>query len=265
MTAAAGDSGKREAVIYRGRDLDGIREAAAAAATALARIAALLRPGMSTLMLDQLAGETICRLGGQSAFFRYRDYPGQICISLNDEVVHGIGRPDRLIRPGDLVSLDVGVRYGGFIGDCATTVAVGGAPSPLAKRLLEVTHDSLLRGLAAARAGEDVNVIGRTVESVVKAAGFAVVRDYVGHGVGRELHEPPEVPNFALHSRGPRLKPGMVLAVEPMVNTGTYRVTTDRSDNWTVRTADGGLSAHFEHMILITEREAEILTCPRKP
>lgn len=252
-------------VIHNGAEIAAIREAARAAAQVRDELVRMIQPGMSTLDVDQLAGMLIRRNGGTSAFFGYRGFPGQICISLNDEVVHGIGRADRMIRGGDLVSVDIGVNLAGGIGDTAMTVAVGAPPTAVAARLMAVTIESLAAGIAAANGGRDLSEIGVAVEACVKRAGFSVVRDYVGHGCGTQLHEPPEVPNFALPARGPALQPGMVLAIEPMVNVGTHRVTMDVADGWTVRTADGNLSAHVEHMVLITEDKAEVLTCPKTP
>jgi methionyl aminopeptidase len=263
MTAGSGDRPKK--IVHTATEIVRIRDAARLAADVLFEIGQLLQPGMTTLFLDELAGDLIRRKGAKSAFFQYRGFPGQLCISLNDEVVHGIGRPERVIRPGDLVSLDVGVRIDGGIGDTAATFSAGMPAAGEAKRLLEATRESLNCGIAQARAGRDVSEIGRAVEKSIKAAGFSVVRDFVGHGCGCSLHEPPEVPNFSQPARGPVLEPGMVLAIEPMVNAGAYRVTVDREDGWTVRTADGSLSAHFEHMVLITQAEPEILTCPRIP
>jgi len=255
--------GKGRSVVHTVAEISAIRAAARATAWVRDELALRVQAGMTTLEVDRLAGELIRRTGGKSAFLGYRGFPGQICISVNDEVVHGIGRPDRVLHVGDLVSLDVGVKLGIGIGDTATTVCVGGAPGPVQERLLRATRESLDAGMAAARSGNDVSEIGRAVQAVVEAAGFSVVRDFVGHGCGLELHEPPEVPNFATKPKGPVLRPGMVLAIEPMVNAGTARVEVDRHDGWTVRTADGGLSAHFEHLVLITEQEVEILTCPK--
>lgn len=251
---------RKAVVIHSEPAIAGIRRAAQATAAVLADLAAFVRPGLSTLDVDRRAAELIRRTGGESAFLGYHGFPGWICISLNDEVIHGIGRADRIIVPGDLVSMDVGVRLRGFVGDCARTVCVGTAPTGIPAALLQATEESLAAGVAKACAGNYVNDISAAVEAVVRRHGFSVVRDFVGHGCGRELHEPPEVPNFAQSSPGARLVPGMVLAIEPMVNTGTHRVEIDRQDRWTVRTADGGLSAHAEHMVLITRDKPEILT-----
>ncbi|MFA5204362.1 MAG: type I methionyl aminopeptidase [Lentisphaeria bacterium] len=259
--------GSREArfIVHPPAAVAHIREAARVTGEILAELTRQIQPGMTTLLLDQLAGQLIRRCGGESAFFNYHGFPGQICISVNDEVVHGIGRADRVLMAGDLVGLDVGVRLKGAVGDTATTVCVGGRPAPVAARLMEATRRSLDAGIAAARGGDDLSVIGKAIETVIKAAGFSVVRDFVGHGCGRELHEPPEVPNFTTTPRGILLRPGMVLAIEPMVNAGGWRVTVDKHDGWTVRTADGSLSTHYEHMVLITQGEAEVLTCPKTP
>jgi len=247
--------------IYEGAALDGIRGAARASAQVLDRVCSAVTPGMSTADLDMLAAEFIRDTGGKSAFLNYHGYPGHICISLNNEVVHGIGRKDRIVQPGDVVSLDVGVTLNGYVGDNARTVCAGFVPNELAGKLLEVTEASLYAGIDAAREGNLVSDIGRAVQQVAEAAGFGVVRDMVGHGCGRNMHEAPEVPNYYMHGKSPKLEAGMVICIEPMINAGTWKVTFDRKDGWTVRTADGSLSAHFEKQILITKEKAEILTC----
>ena len=249
--------------IYKGSDLEGVRVAAQASAYVLQRLCDAVTPGMSTLDLDRLAAEFIKETGGKSAFLNYHGYPAQICCSVNEVVVHGIGRADKVINPGDIVSLDVGVTVGGFTGDNARSVIAGGVSTPLKDKLLEATRSSLEAGIAAAVPGNRVCDIGAAVEKVVKAAGFSVVRDMVGHGCGRKMHEDPQVPNYKLPGFSPELKPGMILAIEPMVNVGTWRITIDKEDGWTVRTADGSLSAHFEHQILITQKEPEVLTWPK--
>ncbi len=249
--------------IYKGSDLEGVRVAAQASAYVLQRLCDAVTPGMSTLDLDRLAAEFLKETGGKSAFLNYHGYPAQICCSVNEVVVHGIGRADKVINPGDIVSLDVGVTVGGFTGDNARSVIAGGVSTPLKDKLLEATRSSLEAGIAAAVPGNRVCDIGAAVEKVVKAAGFSVVRDMVGHGCGRKMHEDPQVPNYKLPGFSPELKPGMILAIEPMVNVGTWRITIDKEDGWTVRTADGSLSAHFEHQILITQKEPEVLTWPK--
>ena len=222
-------------------------------------LAAAAHPGMSTKELDDVAGDLIRSVGGKSAFLGYCGYPGNVCISLNEEVVHGIGRADRIIGEKDIVSIDIGVAIDGGVGDSAVTFGFGELSEPIA-RLLNGTRAALEAGIDAARCGNYVRDISAAVEKTAKHFHLGIVRDYVGHGVGTHLHEPPEVPNFVGFGRGPKLVPGMVLAIEPMLNLGTGRVTTDRVDHWTVRTADGEPSAHFEHSVLITDNEPEILT-----
>lgn len=245
-------------VIHTPEEIEGIRHAAAVTAGVLHRVCAMARPGMTTKELDELAGAEIVATGGVSAFHGYHGFPGQVCISVNDEVVHGIGYPDRVIAFGDIISIDCGIRLNGFIGDTARTVAIGPVSGEVAQ-LLNVTEASLHKGIAAACGGNIVRDIGAAVSKEVEAAGFSIVREYVGHGVGVELHEPPEIPNYPSKRARQPLRPGMVIAIEPMVNVGSPRVKTD-SDGWTVRTQDGSWSAHFEHMVLITENEPEILT-----
>lgn len=249
-------------VIHNAQEIAGIRKASQATAWVLDQLCRLIQPAMTTLDVDRLAAQFITQTGGESAFHGYRSFPGTVCISVNDEVVHGIGSPTRTLMAGDLVSIDVGVRLNGFIGDTARTICVGGCPSDADLRLLHATQEGLEAGIAAARVGNHVNDISRSVQSIVQGAGFSVVRDFVGHGCGCELHEPPEVPNFAQARRGPALQPGMVLAIEPMVNTGSHRVVVAQ-DGWTVHTADGGMSAHFEHMVLVKKGKPEILTWPK--
>ncbi|OQA83864.1 MAG: Methionine aminopeptidase 1 [Lentisphaerae bacterium ADurb.Bin242] len=230
------------------------------AAEARERICKLIRSGMTTADLDELGGEVIRSMGGVPSFLNYRGYPGNICISLNDEVVHGIGRRDRFILKGDIVSVDVGVSFEGGVGDTAKTVYVGDDPMPAnIERLLRFTESALEAGLAAAHPGGYVQDISRGVEMEAKRGNLGIVEEYVGHGCGMKLHEPPDVPNYVQHRKGPRLVSGMVLCVEPMLNLGSRRVYME-SDGWTVRTRDGEPSAHFEHMLLITENGTEVLT-----
>jgi methionyl aminopeptidase len=250
---------KREFVVYSESDICGIRKASQSAAQIRERLPSMVRPGMSTKEIDNIASVFIHSMGGVSAFLGYRGYPGIVCISLNDEVVHGIGRADRIVKEGDLVSLDIGVNVGGFIGDTATSFVLGGTADPDTLRLLSFTQKALDEGIKAAVPGNYVRHISEAVEKVAKSAKLGIVREYCGHGCGACLHDPPEIPNYVTVNRGPQLRPGMVLAIEPMLNLGTYRVITD-SDGWTVRTSDGRLSAHFEHMVLITKSEPEILT-----
>lgn len=236
-----------------------IRKSSSLVARALQRVREAIRPGVTTAELDRIAEETIRRGGGVPAFKGYRGFPASLCVSVNEEVVHGIPGGRRL-KEGDIVSLDLGVLMDGYYGDAAITVPVGEV-SELAKRLLQVTEEALYRGIEKARAGNRLFDISHAIQRWVEAAGFSVVRDFVGHGIGRALHEEPQVPNFGPPNQGPRLDVGMVLAIEPMVNTGTWRVRV-LENGWTVVTADGGLSAHFEHTVAITEGGPEILSLP---
>jgi methionyl aminopeptidase len=240
------------------RDLEAMRPACAAAAAVLEDVAAWIKPGLSTREIDGYAAERMVHYGVRSAFLNYRKYPCHMCISVNEQVVHGLAG-DRRVQFGDIVSLDVGVVSDGFIGDTAKTVAVGGC-DVLAQRLMDVTERSLYAGIAQAVAGNRVVDISRAVQAHVEANGFSVVREFVGHGVGRKVHEDPQIPNFVDDKPSPRLRAGMTLAIEPMVNAGGAPVKMLK-DGWTVVTQDGKPSAHFEHTILVTEGEPEILTC----
>ncbi len=246
-------------IIHTPEEISRIRRAAAVTAQVRDALAQLAHPGMTTFELDMLAGDLIKRTGGKSAFKGYYGYPGNICISMNDTVVHGIGSPDQLITENDIVSIDVGVSIDGAIGDTAATLSFK-EPDADVKRLLQGTEESLMCGIAAARGGAFVRDISAAVEKCARKHRLAIVREYVGHGCGIKLHEPPQIPNFTGGGKGARLEPGMVICIEPMLNLGTDAVKLDRNDNWTVRTRDGKWSAHFEHMILITENEPEILT-----
>ena len=243
-------------------EVERMRVACRLSAQLLAEVAAQVRPGTTTGELDAFAAARMRALGVKSAFFGYGGFPGYTCISLNEEVVHGIPGP-RAINAGDLVSVDLGVVADGFIGDNATTVRVGAVDAESA-RLCEVTAAALAAGIAAARAGSRLGDVGHAVQAVAEAAGFSVVRDYCGHGVGRKLHEEPQIPNYGLPGKGPVLRPGMTLAIEPMVNQGTHRVEV-LPNRWTVRTCDRKRSAHFEHTVLVVpDGPAEILTCAEK-
>jgi len=249
---------KTEAEIAR------MREACRIAANVLAGLRAAVREGVTTYELDQLGRDLMMEEGATSACYNYRvgsrRFPAYTCISVNDEVVHGIGSPRRVLRNGDLVSLDVVVSYQGFIGDNACTVPVGEI-DPRAEKLLRVTEEALQIGIDQARSGNRVGDISNAVQRHVERNGFSVVREFVGHGVGRSMHEEPQIPNFGRRGSGPRLKPGMTLAIEPMVNMGSAAVRV-LDDGWTVVTRDHQPSAHFEHTVLITANEPEILTIP---
>jgi methionyl aminopeptidase len=243
-------------------DLERMRPACVMAATVLEEVAAFIRPGLTTREVDDFAAGRIKSYGAKSAFLGYRKYPCCICISVNEHVVHGLAGPRRL-EFGDIVSLDLGVVHNGYVGDTAKTVAVGGC-DVRAQRLMDVTEQALAEGIAQALPGNRVVDISRAVQTYVESNGFSVVREFVGHGVGRTMHEEPQVPNFVEAGRQtPKLRPGMTIAIEPMVNAGTPQVIVLK-DGWTVATKDGQLSAHFEHTILITEGEPEILTWPAK-
>lgn len=246
------------------REIELMRRAGRVVAEVLDRIRARARPGVTTLELDQLAEEVIRGRGAIPAFKGYAPagmppYPATICASVNDVVVHGIPGPRRL-KEGDILSVDVGAFLNGYCGDSATTIPIGPI-SPETERLLRVTEEALHRGIEAARPGARLGDVGHAIESHVVAHGFSVVRDLVGHGVGRAMHEEPQVPNYGHPGTGVRLKPGMTIAIEPMVNAGRSDVRT-LDDEWTVATADGTLSAHFEHTIAITQDGPVILTLP---
>lgn len=238
-------------------EIEAMRRAGRVVAEVLAFLREEVRPGVTTGRLDALAEEKILRMGARPAFKGFRGYPASLCTSVNEQVVHGIPGP-RVLAPGDIISLDVGAILDGFYGDAAITLGVGEI-SPQARQLLTVTEEALYRGIEQAQADKYLGDISHAIQSWVEAHGFSVVREYVGHGIGRSMHEPPPIPNYGEPGRGPRLKVGMVLAIEPMVNIGGYKVREER-DGWTVVTVDGSLSAHFEHTVAITEEGPEILT-----
>lgn len=245
------------------QDIDYIRESCRIVAETLQLMKVNVRPGITTLELDQIAEDYILSNGGKAAFKGYSqggssiDYPGSICASIDEEVVHGIPGT-RVLKNGEIISLDVGVEKNGYFGDAALSVAVGELTEEK-KKLMEVTEKSLYLGIEQACEGNRVHDISAAVQQYVEANGFSIVRDLCGHGVGKFLHEDPAVPNFGNKGTGPKLKNGMTLAIEPMVNTGKYNVKTAR-DGWTILTVDGLASAHFEHTILINDNKPEILT-----
>jgi methionyl aminopeptidase len=255
-------AGRSKMIILKNeRDLEAMRPACQVARAVLDEVAEFIQPGQTTREIDQFAASRIKQYGGRSAFLGYRKYPCYICISVNDEVVHGLAN-ERRVDFGDIISLDVGVIYNGFIGDNARTVAVGGC-SIEAQRLMDVTERALYEGIAQARSGNCVDDISRAIQNCVESNGYSVVREFVGHGVGRSMHEEPQVPNFVEGKATAKLRPGMTLAIEPMVNAGSPTVKILK-DGWTVVTKDGQLSAHFEHTVLVTEGEPEIMTCPAR-
>jgi methionyl aminopeptidase len=243
-----------------------MREACAIAASVLDLLKTKVQPGISTYDLDQAARHMIEQYGARSACYGYKlgprhpAYPSYTCISVNDEVVHGIGSLKRILKDGDIVSLDVVVHYNGYIGDNAYTMAVG-VVSPRVDELLRVSREALDLGIKQATVGNRIGDISHAVQTHVEKHGFSVVRDMVGHGVGVSMHEEPQIPNFGRRNSGDKIKPGMTLAIEPMVNLGGYKTKT-LSDGWTVVTVDGSPSAHFEHTVLTTEKGPEILTIP---
>jgi methionyl aminopeptidase len=243
------------------RDLEAMRPACALASTVLNEVGAFIQPGVTTGQVDQFAAARMKHYGAKSAFLGYRKFPCHACISVNEQVVHGLAGP-RVLRFGEIVSLDIGVIYNGFIGDTAKTFAVGGC-SLIAQKLMDITEKSLYEGIAQAVPGNRVVDISRAVQNYVEHNGFSVVREFVGHGVGRTMHEDPQVPNFVDGKRTEKLRPGMTIAIEPMVTAGLPGVKV-LNDGWTVVTLDGSLSAHFEHTVLITEGEPEILTWPER-
>jgi methionyl aminopeptidase len=236
-----------------------MRQAGRAVAEVLAILREEIRPGLMLKKLDDTVRREFAKRKVVPTFLHYNGYPARVCVSVNDEVVHGI--PDRrVLQEGDVVSIDLGATYNGFVGDAAITVGVGRI-SPEAERLVRVTEEALWQGIKAAKAGARLGQISAAIQTHAERNGFAVVREYVGHGVGRSMHEDPSVPNFGPPDRGPLLEKGMTLALEPMVTAGDWQTKRD-SDGWTVRTADGSLAAHFEHTIAITEGEAQVLTLP---
>jgi methionyl aminopeptidase len=235
-----------------------IRQSARIVARCLGMMKTRVRAGVTTLELDRLAEEFIRAEGGEPAFKGYRGFPGSICASINEEVVHGIPSAARVLRDGDVISIDIGVRKDGFYGDAARTFPVGEI-SPEAARLLEATERALQRGIEQARPGNRLTDISHAVEREVRRGGYGVVKALVGHGIGRELHEEPQIPNYGPPGQGPSIRAGMVFAIEPMVNEGTGDVIT-LPDEWTVVTADRKLSAHFEHTVAVRENGPEILS-----
>lgn len=239
-------------------EIAAMRESGRMLATVLAKLSQDIRVGMSTKDLDEIAKAELKSLGGQPAFLGYGGFPNVLCVSVNDEVVHGIPRESHIIHDGDVVSLDFGVAYRSMITDSAVTVIVGGETKQKVD-LVRATKESLDAGILAINGHAQIGDIGAAVQAVLDKGGYGIVRDLVGHGVGHEVHEEPNIANFGKRGMGAFLEPGMTIAVEPMATLGGYKVITD-PDHWTIRTADGSLAAHFEHTILVTQDGAEILT-----
>ncbi|MGZ3494267.1 MAG: type I methionyl aminopeptidase [Thermodesulfobacteriota bacterium] len=244
-------------IIKSPREIEQLKRSNAIVAEVFGKLKGMIVPGVTTRELDQIAEDYIRLKGARPAFKGYRGFPASLCTSINEEVVHGIPGQRRL-QEGDIIGLDVGVNYQGYFGDAAITFPVGEVDVE-AKRLLEVTEKALYIGIEKAKVGNRLFDISYAIQKWVESHGFSVVRDFVGHGIGRELHEDPQVPNFGAPHQGPRLEKGMVFSLEPMVNEGAYEVRV-LSDGWTVVTADGKRSAHFEHTIALTENGAEILS-----
>ena len=238
-----------------------MREAGRVVGQTLQLLKDAVKPGLVVKELDKLVRKEYARRGVVPTFLGYAEppYPATVCVSVNEELVHGIPG-GRVIQEGDIVSIDLGATYKGFVGDSALTIGVGEITEE-AQRLLEVTEESLWRGIRAAKAGVRLGVVSNTIGEYIESQGYGVVREFVGHGVGREMHEEPQVPNFGPADRGPILRKGMVLALEPMVTVGDWH-TKKHADGWTISTRDGSLCAHFEHTIAITDGEAEVLTLP---
>ena len=244
--------------IKSAREIELMREAGRILAITHEELGKAIRPGMSTLDIDRIGEDIIRSYGCIPSFKNYQGYPASVCVSVNDEVVHGIPNKDHIIREGDIVSLDVGVIYKGYHSDAARTHAVGKV-SPEAENLIKVTRQSFFEGIKYAKAGNHLNDVSSAIQAYAEKFGYGVVRDLVGHGIGAHLHEAPEVPNFGGRRKGLKLRAGMTLAVEPMINAGRYDVEW-LEDGWTVVTDDGSLSAHYENTILITEGDPEILS-----
>ena len=245
--------------IKSAREVELMRRAGKITAAARALAGEMVKPGVTTQEIDRAVCRFIRSQGAEPSFLNYNGYPASVCISVNDEVIHGIPGK-RVLREGDIVSVDVGAYIGGYHGDCAATYACGKI-SEEAQRLIDVTRQSFFEGIKYAREGGRLSDVSHAIEEYVEGNGFSVVREYVGHGIGRNMHESPEVPNFGAPGHGPRLLRGMTIAVEPMVNAGGAAVRV-MPDGWTVRTQDGSLAAHYENTILITDGEAELLTLP---
>ncbi|MDV2478989.1 MAG: type I methionyl aminopeptidase [bacterium] len=246
-------------IVYKSKaEIEKIRASSRLVAETLQRLSEAIRPGRTTIELDRLAESCVTKHGAVAAFKGYRGFPASVCVSINEEVVHGIPSSSRRLEEGDIVSLDFGVLKDGYYGDAALTVPVGDV-SDEAQRLLRIARESLYNGIDQAKEGAHLGDISHAIQQHAEGAGYFVVRAFVGHGIGAHLHEAPQVPNFGPPGQGPTLRPGMVLAIEPMVNAGTHDVRT-LDDKWTVVTADRSLSAHFEHTIAITNNGTEILT-----
>jgi methionyl aminopeptidase len=246
-------------MIKSSQEIEKMRRSGQAVREILECVRGLVKPGVTTMDLENAAAARMREMGVKPAFKGYRGYPAVLCTSVNSEVVHGIPSAERVLREGDIVSIDTGVVIDGFYGDSATTVAVGDKVNPKTQKLLKVTEASLQRGIEAVKAGATLGDIGAAVQQAVEAEGFSVVREFVGHGIGTRLHEDPQIPNYGRSGQGQKLREGMVFCIEPMVNAGRPEVQV-LDDGWTAVTEDGSLSAHFEHTIAVTKDGALVLT-----
>jgi methionyl aminopeptidase len=246
-------------VLKSSNEIEKMRRAGHVVRQVLERVSAVVKPGATTADLDRVAEEALKEFGAKAAFKGYHGYPAVLCTSVNSEVVHGIPSSKRVLKEGDIVSLDFGAIVDGYYGDSAVTVAVGGKIDPKTEKLLKITEESLKKAISVIKPGATLGDIGEAVQTIVEAEGFSVVRDFVGHGIGSSMHEDPQVPNFGTAGRGMKLKAGMVLAIEPMVNAGKPEVRVLK-DGWTAVTDDGSMSAHFEHTVAVTDTGATILT-----
>lgn len=248
-------------IIKSQQEIEIMRESGKVTAYILSELANIIKPGITTQEVDRFVEDTILKHGMIPSFKGYHGFPASSCVSVNQEVVHGIPSPDRFLQEGDIVSVDVGTTYKGYVSDAARTYGVGKI-SRSAQKLITVTEESFFEGLKHCRAGSRLSDISAAIQQRAESEGFSVVRDFVGHGVGRDMHEEPQIPNYGKPGRGPRLAPGMVLAIEPMINQGVYDVEV-LLNNWTVVTVDGKLSAHYENTVVITDDLPDLLTLER--
>jgi len=247
-------------IVLRNQDeVAKIRQASQIVKKSLDEVEAAIRPGITSWELNEIAEKTTLALGGKPAFKGYRGFPACLCVSINEEVVHGIPRKDRVLKEGDVVGIDYGASWQGYFGDSARTIPVGFKPTGKLGDLISSTRESLNRAISAVKPGNYVQDISRAIEDYIAPKGFGIVRDYVGHGIGTQPHEEPPIPHYVTEERGPRLKAGMVICIEPMINLGTERVKLLK-DGWTVVTLDGLFSAHFEHTVAVIEGGAEVLS-----
>ena len=245
-------------IIKSGQEIELMREAGKVTSYILKELENLIKPGISTLEMDRYVEKTVKKHGMKAAEKGYCGYPASVCVSVNEEVVHGIPTKKRLLRSGDIVSVDLVVEHKGYMADAARTYAVGEI-SPVARHLIETAQNAFFQGIQFAKEGYRLSDISHAIQTTVEAEGFGVIRDFVGHGIGSEMHEDPQIPNYGKPGKGPRLQKGMTLAIEPMITQGSYEVDV-LMDNWTAVTVDGGLAAHYENTVVITDGEPELLT-----